>query len=209
MIKKSPFYYHSLLYFLGFKLLHKCDVALRNKFIASFADKGETVLEPGCGPGSLADSIPGNVNYVGFDLNKSFISYALKKKLNVYLGDVLKEKSYKKADVVVACDILHHLKLEDRKRFVKYSYSNARRIYVFCECVKETKGLWRKTIYPISSRVFEFLDRDGINKPKYEDVYTKEQLQKEYDTGFGIIPKSTKRIVKQFGCDLLAVYYKE
>lgn len=208
MFNKSLIYQNSFFYFLGFKLLHKCDISLRNKFIAGLVNKDETVLEPGCGPGVLANFLPDNVNYVGFDLNESFVSYGLKRGSNLYLGDVLKESSYKKADVVVVCDILHHIKLKDRKRLIEYSYSHTGRVYVFCECTKETKGLWRKIIYPVSSRFFQFLDNDGINQPKYEDVYTKKQLQEEIENGFGIIPRNTKKIVKQFGCDLLAVFYK-
>lgn len=208
MFKKSLIYKNAYFYLLSLKLLHKCDISLRNKFIAGLVNKGETVLESGSGPGTLADSFASDVHYLGFDLNKDFISYGLKKGWNLYLGDVLKETSYKKADVVVVCDMMHHVKIKERQKLIKLSYANAKRMFIFCECTLEIEGLLRKLIYPITSRVFEFLDKDGINEPKYKDVYTKRQLRKEIEEGFGVIPKNKKRKIKQFGCDLLAVFYK-
>lgn len=209
MANKSLLYQNSFFYFLGLKLLHKCDISLRNKFIASLVKKGETVLEPGCGPGVLANSLPSDTCYIGFDLNRSFIFWGLKRGLNLYLGDVLDESNYKKAEVIVVCDIFHHLRLKDRQKLIRLSYSYTKRLFIFCECTKETGGLWRKIIYPVSSRFFESLDQDGINEPKYEDIYTKRQLQEEIENGFGIIPKNIKKEVRQFGCDLLAVFYKQ
>lgn len=208
MASKSLIYRNAFFYFLGLRLLHKCDISLRNKFIAGLVNKDETVLEPGCGPGTLANYLPSDIHYVGFDLNESFVSYGLKKGRNLYLGDVLKENSYQKADVVVVCDILHHIKLEDRKTFIKHSYSYAKRLFIFCDCIKEKEGLLRKVMYPINSRLFELLDKDGINEPKYRELYTKRQLQMEIENGFGIIPKNTRKVVRQFGCDLVVVYYK-
>lgn len=209
MFHKSIIYHNSFFYFLGFKLFHKCDSTLRNKFMVSFIKKGETVLEPGCGPANIANFLPDKAKYLGFDLNKSFISYGLKKGLNVYLGDVLDKNSYRKADAVIVCDIFHHIKLADRKKFLQNSYFSAKRLFIFCECMKETRGFLRKILYPINHRMFEFLDNDGINDAKYEDIFTEKRLRKEVENGFGFIPKNIKRKTRHFGCDLVAVFLKE
>lgn len=208
MFKKSLIYQNSFFYFLGLKLFHKCDSPKRDKYIASLVKKGETVLEPACGPANLANSLPTGINYIGFDLNESFISYAKKRRLNVYLGNVLKKNSYQKADVVIVCDTLHHIKLRDRKEFIENSYFHAKRLFIFCDCVKETRGLLRKIMRPLNGRLFEFLDKDGVNEPKYDEMYNEEQLKKQIEDGFGTISKNTRRKVRRFGCDMLAIFYK-
>jgi hypothetical protein len=116
MAKKSIFYKHPLLYIWGLKWIHKGNFAKRYRYMASFVKKGDLVLEPACGPATLADFLPKKADYRGFDTNKDFV-----------------------ADVVIACDILHHLKPVDRQKFIKNCFSSAKKVFIICEPGKREK----------------------------------------------------------------------
>lgn len=248
MVKKSLMYRNRLIYSSILKVIHGSNFSKRYRYMASLIKKGETILEPACGPAILADFLPENCFYSGFDVNKEFINFALKKKLavystkaktptksgmkrynnrakgrtrryvpkraqngrencgllpaGIYLGNVMDYKNYKKSDVVVACDILHHLKPKNRKTFINYCFNSARKRLIICEPGRND-DLWL-----LKKFVFEFLEKDGANQPKYSQCYSEEKLKKEMENGFSVIPKSFKRKIKGIGGDLIAVYFK-
>jgi 2-polyprenyl-3-methyl-5-hydroxy-6-metoxy-1,4-benzoquinol methylase len=140
MSKKSIFYKYPRLYIWGLKWIHKTNFAKRYRYIASFAKKGDLVLEPACGPAILANFLPKGTYYRGFDTNKKFVDYAFKKHSGVYLGNALDAKNYPQADIVIACDILHHLKPIDRKKFIKNCFSSTKKIFIICEPGKRGKA---------------------------------------------------------------------
>jgi len=208
MAKKSIFYKHPLLYILGLKWIHKTNFAKRYHFMASFAKKGDLVLEPACGPAILADFLPEGVYYRGFDTNKEFVGHALKKHSGVYLGNVLDRKNYCRADVVVACDILHHLKPTDKKKFVKNCFSSAKKIFIICEPGKRKKTV-DSVFYPLRKRLVEWSEKDGTNDFKVEYFLTRGQLLSQIKHGFSVIPLSVKRETKEFGEDIVVVFFKD
>ncbi|HAJ33347.1 MAG TPA: hypothetical protein DCK79_08225 [Candidatus Atribacteria bacterium] len=55
MCKKNIFYKYPLLYVWGLKWIHKNNFAKRYCYMASFVRKNDLVLEPGCGPATLAE----------------------------------------------------------------------------------------------------------------------------------------------------------
>jgi len=86
---------------------------LAGEFLRPFA--GARVLDVGCGTGSLLDDLPRDVEYVGFDLNPSYIEAARTKyggRARFYCARAglgangLEESSF---DFVVAKSLLHHL----------------------------------------------------------------------------------------------------
>ena len=167
--------------------------------MASFVAKGDLVLEPGCGPGILPDFLPEGVFYRGFDNNKEFVNYASKKHSGIYLGNILDFQNYCQADVVVACDILHHLKPKDRGTFIRYCFKSSKKKLIICEPGKEAKGI-------ISKLWFEYIEQDGTNKPKFSDFWTKEKLKTQMENGFGIISEEISRKIKEIGEDFIVVY---
>lgn len=176
--------------------------------MASFAQKGDLVLEPACGPAIMADFLPEEVYYRGFDTNKDFISYAFKKYSGVYLGNVLDPKNYCQADVVVASDILHHLKPTDRKRFVKNCFSSAKKAFIICEPGKRSKptdGIF----YSLRKRLAEWSEKDGTNDFRVEHFLTRGQLLNQIEHGFGVIPPLVERETKDFGEDIIAAFFKD
>lgn len=174
--------------------------------MAGFVRKGDTVLEPACGPGVIADFLPLQSQYIGFDTNEHFIRFALSKGRNVYRGNVLDKKSYKESDVIITCDILHHLKPSDRKKFITYCFSSARKVLIICEPIQleRKKGFfsWFK------NRLVEWNERDGTNEVKSEFFPTHRELTDYIKSGFGVIPFGVKRKTQQFGQDIIAVFLK-
>lgn len=207
MAKKSIFYKYPLLYIWGLKCIHQDNFAKRYRYMASFVKKGDLVLEPACGPAILADFLPKEADYHGFDTNKDFTDYALKKHPGVYLGNVLDSKSYRQADVIIACDILHHLKPGDRKRFIKNCFSSTKEVFIICEPRKKEKppnSLFKSQI----DRLIEWSEKDGTNDVKIEYYLTHNQLINQIKHGFGVIPSSIERKTEDFGVDIIAVFFK-
>jgi len=206
MSKRSVFYKYPLFYIWGLKWVHKANFTKRYRYMASFVKKGNTVLEPACGPAILADFLPEGVYYRGFDTNKKFINFALKKHAGVYLGNVLDTKNYTQADVIIACDILHHLKPIDRKKFIKNCLSSNSKILIICE--PGTDNSWQERFfYPIYKLWFEYMEQDGTNKPKVIDQWTKKELDFQMEHGFEVIPNLVRRKIEEIGDDFIGVYF--
>ncbi|NMB91821.1 glycosyltransferase [candidate division WWE3 bacterium] len=208
MSKKNIFYKHPRLYTLGLKWIHKSNFAKRYRYMASFIREGDTVLEPACGPAILAGFLPKGSFYRGFDTNKNFLNYALKKCPSVYLGNVLNQESYCQADIVIACDILHHLKPTDRERFIQNCFSFTKKVFVICEPGKIRKTA-KNIFYPLRKWIAEWSEEDGTNDVKSEYFFTHEQLLDQVIHGFGIIPPLIEREIKYFGEDIVTVFFKD
>ncbi|NCO05403.1 MAG: glycosyltransferase, partial [Candidatus Magasanikbacteria bacterium] len=209
MNKRSIFYKYPLLYIWGLKWIHKDNFAKRYRYMASFVQKGDLVLEPACGPATLADFLPKGIYYRGFDTNKEFVKFASKRHSGIYLGNVLDIKNYCQADVVVACDILHHLKPTDRKGFITNCFSSAKKVFIICEPGKKNKLLDNSIFYSLRKRLAEWSEKDGTGDFKAEYFLTHSQLLSQIEDGFGIIPPSVERKTKDFGEDIVAVFFKD
>lgn len=74
---------------------------------------GMTILDIGCGPGSMLRFLPHDVQYLGFDMNPKYIDYARRRFGNrgtfqtQKVGDA--QVTTNGCDVVMANAILHHL----------------------------------------------------------------------------------------------------
>jgi glycosyltransferase involved in cell wall biosynthesis/SAM-dependent methyltransferase len=208
MSKKSIFYKYPQLYIWGLKWIHKGNFTKRYRFMASFVKKGDLVLEPACGPAILADFLPQDSHYRGFDTNKEFINYARRKHSGVYLGNVLDIKNYPQADVVIICDILHHLNPANRKKFVNNCFSSTKKVFIICEPGKRSKPA-DSIFYSLRKRLAEWSEKDGTGDFKTEYFLSRGQLLSQIKHGFDIMPSAIKREVKEFGEDIVAVFYKD
>jgi len=207
MSAKSIFYQFPGLYTWGLKHIHGANFDKRYRFMASFAKDNDSVLEPACGPAILVDYLPPSTNYCGFDTNDRFIKYAQSRGVNAFIGNVLDQNNYKPADIVVICDILHHLKPIDRPIFIKYCYQSAKKCLVICDPVIKSEPNRLKNAW--DSLMFAIAEQDGVNQPKREECYTREQLTKEVNDGFGVIENTKGQEITEIGEDLIIVYRKE
>lgn len=152
------------------------------KEIARVVGKNKRVFEPGCGPALLFSYLPDGCSYVGWDLNKKFVEYARRKGINVYQRDIFDFKKYPQSDVIVVCDLLHHIFPRD-KLFIEEARKRTKKLIVV-EPYKTSRFSFLP--YPI----LYFYDRiigddDGINcfyhrkEWKFEKAgYLKEYFQK-------------------------------
>ncbi len=165
----------------------------------------DSVLEPGCGPSVLPTYLEANTTYRGFDLNEGFIRHARKKKLDVWVGNVLEKHNYKENEAVVACDVFHHLSPKDRETFISHCYVSCGKFFIICEPFY----IYNSSFIKKTARKFgAWLDSDGINKIKGENYLHYRQLKREIKNGFGVIPKTVKRKTKMIGDDLVTIFYK-
>ncbi|MCD6550125.1 glycosyltransferase [bacterium] len=203
MLQKSIFYKHPLLYQQALKIIHGKKLNERYRLIASFIKKEEKILEPGCGTALLVNFLAEQSSYSGFDLNKKFIEYAQKKykKANFYIGDILDKTSYSPTDVVVVCDVLHHISPDKRKVFINYCFKAAKKKLIICE----PKG---ENTLSLGKRFFNYFEQDGINQIHSTFLWNEEEFLKEINNGFGIIPNQTQRKIEKIGKDIVCVFFK-
>lgn len=210
--KKSIFYESPAIYMVGMQLIHGRNLDKRYAYIAEQIGYNAEVLEPGCGPALLARYLKSGCVYRGFDINREFVEYAQRAGLSVKAGNAVDPRSYVKSDVVVLCDLLHHIDPVAQEKVLKYSLSSARRKLIICEPFKIDSLLDAlsgriKVLQRVIEVLFSCLDNDGGNGARLEYIKDEEELRKLMEEGFNVIPQGFKREIVQIGHDLIAVYY--
>jgi SAM-dependent methyltransferase len=144
-------------------LVHGSSLVERYKKIAGEIGKGKRVFDLACGTGMLHNFLDKSCSYVGWDCNKKFVEYCRKKGLNVYKRDMFDYAGYPKSDVIVLCDILHHICPRD-KEVVEHALRNTGKLIVV-EPLKPYRLKLPKKLLKIYDRFFG--DSDGVNR--FED----------------------------------------
>lgn len=187
--------------------MHGPHLRERYEYIASFVEEHDTVLEPGCGPALLVEFLPRGSQYRGFDLNDYFVKYASRKYSGVWHGDVLDLENYSEADVVVLCDVLHHVAPDSRRSVIRYSLGAARKKLVICEEGRSGRQV-EGPFFSLSKWWFEYFERDGTNTPKLGSVWTRSELRDEMERGFDVIAAAVPRKITEIGEDFIVCYSK-
>ena len=88
---------------------------------------GDKILDIGCGPGDILESLP-SVDYWGFDLNEKYINSARKRFSNC--GQFFCKKVSRDAipgenqfDIVMACGVFHHLTDEEADEMFELAHT--------------------------------------------------------------------------------------
>ena len=126
---KSIFYRYPLLYDWGIRFLYLDGL----RIVKDLIGKNKSVFEPACGFGRMKRYLYPGCEYSGIDLNKDFIEYGQKKNRDILLGNVLEETQYRKADTILLCDILHHLKKHQIRELLHIAVKYAKEKIVIIE----------------------------------------------------------------------------
>lgn len=103
--------------------------ALRRRFIESHVRvrTGDKVIDIGCGPAQILPWLPA-VEYMGFDVNPSYIASAKRRhgsKGTFVVGDTKSlwdDPRFGDSDIVIGLGILHHLDDEDAEHCIRFAY---------------------------------------------------------------------------------------
>lgn len=197
------------LYELTLKFLHGKNFRKRYNYITRNIEKNSNVLDVGCGTGILGNLISKKCNYIGIDLNEKFLNFASARSLKVFKCDVFNFKKYSKnIDIIVVCDILHHIYPKHKILLEKIGKS-AKKIIV-CEpymCEEKEKIRFSEKFDIILDAI---LDADGINPSilKFDKRwrYSKNGLKDFFKKS---IKNRRKLTLKEIGKDIIAIYDKK
>jgi len=172
MTKRAYIFRNPWLYSLSIRLLHFDGF----KKIRDIIGKEKNVFEPACGFGRLQRYLYDSCSYSGIDLNEIFINFGKKRGLDIRIGDVLEESNYIKSDIIILCDILHHLTKDKIQEVVSIAKKFAKEKVVIMEPafvgLASGKGFFSR----LAAKVFARVDFDGINN--IEHWFTRQDYQK-------------------------------
>jgi SAM-dependent methyltransferase len=157
--RQSVFYRHPLLYELGIHFLY----LNRLKILKEIVGHGKSVFEPACGFGRMKKYIYPDCSYSGIDLNEKFICFGRKKNRAINVGDILEEKNYRPADIILLCDILHHLQMPELHRLFRIAGKFAKRI-VIIEPTFVALAAKKNTFSHLLGKLMTRVDSDGFNE---------------------------------------------
>jgi hypothetical protein len=122
------------------------------------------VFEPACGFGRMKRYLHPDCEYSGIDLNTDFIRYGQKKNRDIQVGNVLDKENYRNADVILLCDILHHLKLKDIRQLLSIVVQFAREKIVIIEPTFVTIAAKNNALSHGIGKIMAAMDADGFNE---------------------------------------------
>ncbi len=171
--RQSVFYRHPRLYDLGIHFLY----LNRLKIVKEIVGRGMRVFEPACGFGRMKKYLYPDCTYAGIDLNEKFVRFGRQKNRDLRVGDILTEKNYRPADVVLLCDILHHLHMTDIHHLVQIAGKFAKKIVIIeptFVALAAKKNIFSRLLGKLMTRV----DSDGFNeithwmsREEYNDLF--------------------------------------
>jgi hypothetical protein len=210
MTPRSILYKNPRIYLAGLKLFHRRQFDERYRYISEQIGEGKSVLEPACGPAILPGYLHPSNSYHGFDINGQFVLYAQGKGWDVTLGNALDSNAYIKSDVVVFCDSLHHMGPDNEKLVMEKSLKSAKQNLIVCEPFKG-RNLEKLLQIPGAKFLlegwFNYSEKDGHNQVRLEHIRTRKELEASMMDGYGVIPNSAKRELKNIGGDLIVTYH--
>jgi SAM-dependent methyltransferase len=138
---------------------------------------GRRVFEPACGFGRMKKYLHPDCAYSGIDLNEKFVGFGRKKNRDLRLGDILKEENYCPADVILLCDILHHLQMPEIHQLFQIAGKFAKKI-VIIEPTFVALAAKKNTFAHLLGKLMTRVDSDGFNeithwmsREEYDDLF--------------------------------------
>lgn len=146
------------------------------KLIYSLKPSGR-LLEIGCGDGRFLKKLQDNYSVAGFDISPSAINHASGLIKNKYLKvlDIEKESIIGKYDIILAFDLLEHLK--DPKKAILKIRKALNKDGIFILSVPNNYGFYGR----LSTKLFNFIDKTHVSA--YE---RKSWIKMLEDSGFSL-----------------------
>lgn len=156
--------------------------------------KAKTVLDVGCGTGDFIVSVPENIDYLGADINRKYISYAVEHfenaKRKFILQDVTDPSFYKnkKFDAVLFISMLHHLSDDELKNILPIVKRMTNRVVIIADIIPDPEGFLKKFMVRLDQGKFIRSKQDKVTiLEKYFNVVRTEIIQSRLAVQFGII----------------------
>jgi SAM-dependent methyltransferase len=157
--RQSVFYRYPLLYELGIHFLY----LNRLKIVKEIVGHGMSVFEPACGFGRMKKYLYPDCAYAGIDLNEKFVRFGRNKNRELNVGDILQEENYRPADIILLCDILHHLQTPELHRLFRIAGKFAKKIVVI-EPTFVALAAKKTTFSQLLGKLMTRVDSDGFNE---------------------------------------------
>lgn len=194
-------YNYPKLYDYALKLIHRNNLRKRYELIAKEIGRNKKVFEPACGTCLVKGYLDKTCKYEGWDLNQKFIDYDIKRGINARIKNIFDFRNYPKSDVILICDLLHHIHPE-HKNFLKKALKKSKKIIVVEPCISfKPPNRFLKNLYKLFTKYIG--DNDGIND--FNQVLAwdfNEERLKNFFSEFG------KNKTTKVGCDLITVFDK-
>jgi SAM-dependent methyltransferase len=157
IIYRNPFVYR-----LCILLLYHRRYITRFRIVADLVPKGSDVLDLGCGPGLLYELClrDKDVDYMGLDVNETFIEHVRNLGAQAYLWDLRKDDPLPQADYIVMQGSLLHF-LPDPYPIVNRMLRAARKQVIVSEPIRNIGG----SNSPMLAAVGRWLTDPGTGKP--------------------------------------------
>lgn len=191
-------YRYPQLYDLLVRIIHGKSLEQRYKIIGEEVGEHKKVFELGCGTAMVYPFLHNSCEYEGWDLNERFLAFCRRRGITVSKKDVFDFKDYPDNDVILICDLLHHL-APNHERLVIGALERSKKV-IISEPARSLKP--PKMIKPLVllSNYLVF-DYDGINQlnQTLKWDYNEEKL-----SDFFKMLGSTKIVT--VGWDMIAVF---
>ena len=141
-IFRGIIYRHPFLYNMMGRLYFRKRWDFRYQEVVKYINPGESVLELCVGDGVLSTYLNSN-KYIGFEFNRTFVNYGIRKKRNLVLADILSHP-FPESDVIIMISSFYHFIHNARVIWDKMKNSCRKRI-VICEnvaCLSTSSNKW-------------------------------------------------------------------
>lgn len=193
---QSPRVYNAIV-----KLIHGDSLEQRYLIISREVGKNKKVLELGCGTALLNSYLETGCEYEGWDLNDKFVNYCQNRRLDVYKKNVfdIGDNKYQ-WDVIVICDLLHHV-VPNHEKLLKMAIESAEAVIVSEPAKSFKPASFHKPIKYLICKLIG--DYDGINKVSNLNMW-------DYDLGklTALFQSYGSHKIFRVGRDMIAVFRK-
>jgi SAM-dependent methyltransferase len=196
-MSKAMAYHFPVLYEAAMTVLQAGSVKKMRKIVG----KNTSVFEVACGYGRVKRQLHSSVQYSGIDLNQDFVDYGKKKGIDIKLGDIFDKSKYKKSEIILLCDLVHHLTIKQNKELFKIMEPFAQKKIIIFEPRICTLASKKNIFSRIIAKIFSAVDRDGVNE------IDKWLSDKEYRKLFDDMFKESSRI-ESYTVKMNGLYYQ-